>query len=223
MIWTDMPLAFFDLETTSPEPKSARIVTACVGRVDGSTVTSKTWLADPGVEIPEGATEIHGITTDHAREHGRPHVDVVHEIAAEIKQVWKEGRVLCAFNACYDLTVMHTQLAGKFQVTGPVADPFVLDRGLDSFRKGQRTLAAVCEHYGITLGQAHDAEADALAAARLAWKIPRRFPILTMIGPDELMAKQTEMHRERQLDFIAYRKRNGKPTDDVNTAWPIAS
>ncbi|WP_280762167.1 exonuclease domain-containing protein [Prescottella agglutinans] len=218
-----MDLAFFDVESTSPDPKTARIVTACVGRVDGSTVTSKTWLADPGCEIPAGATEIHGITTEHAREHGRPHDEVVNEVADEIVNMWAEDRVLCAFNAVYDLTVLHTQTAGRFTVDGPVCDPYVLDRGLDTYRRGSRKLGAVCEHYGVKLDNAHEAEADAIAAARLAWMMPRRYPILTLIGPNELMAKQTEMHRERQLDYIAYRKREGKPTDDINTAWPLAA
>ncbi|WP_238840762.1 exonuclease domain-containing protein [Prescottella equi] len=223
MIWSDMDLAFFDVESTGRDPRTARIVTACVGRVDGSQVTSHTWLANPGCEIPDEAAAIHGVTTEQAREHGRPHDDVVSEIADEIRAVWAEGRVLCAYNAVYDLTVMHTQTAGRFTVDGPVCDPYVLDRGLDTYRRGSRKLDAVCDHYGITLGKAHDAEADAVAAARLAWKMPRRFPILTLIGPDELMAKQAVMHRERQLDFIQHLKRQGKPTDDVNTSWPLAA
>ena len=223
MIWTEQPLAFFDLETTAPEPTQARIVTGCIGRVDGSQVSSKQWLADPGVEIPDEAAAIHGISTEHAREHGRPHHEVVAEIIAELAAVWKEGRVLCIYNANYDLTVLHTQSAGRFQVTGPVADPFVMDRQLDQYRKGSRKLGDVCAHYGVRLDEAHNAEADAVAAARLVWKLARRYPILQLISADELMERQASWHKERQRSYAEYLIRQKKSPIGVDGSWPIRS
>lgn len=221
MIWTELPLAFFDLETTGVDPKVCRIVTACVGRVDGSSVTSKKWLADPGVDIPEESSKIHGITTEQAREHGRPHVEVVNEIADELKECWNEGRAVAIYNAVYDLTVLHTQTAGKFTVDGPVIDPFVLVREFDK-RTGNRRLEAVCERYGINLGNAHDAEADALAAARLAWKLPRVFPILSLIDADELMRQQTSLYR-RQREQDQARQQAYRSGGAFNFSWPIAA
>lgn len=221
MIWTELPLAFFDLETTGVDPKECRIVTACVGRVDGSTVTSKNWMADPGVEIPEESSKVHGVTTEHAREHGRPHVEVVHEVVAELRACWEEGRAVAIYNAVYDLTVLHTQTAGKFTVDGPVIDPFVLVREFDK-RTGNRRLEAVCERYGIPLGNAHDAEADALAAARLAWKIPRVFPILSLIDADELMRQQTSLYRRQQEQDQARQQAYGNG-GTFNFSWPIAA
>lgn len=221
MIWSDLPLAYFDLETTGVDPKTCRIVTACVGRVDGSTTTSKKWLADPGVEIPESAAKVHGITTEHARTHGRPHVEVVHEVVAELRECWKEGRAIAIYNAAYDLTVLHTQTGGKFTVDGPVVDPFVLITEFDK-RTGNRRLATVCERYGIALGNAHDAEADALAAARLAWKIPRVFPILALVGTDELMRQQAALYRRHQQQAQA-RQQPYRSGGSFNTSWPIAA
>lgn len=221
MIWTELPLAYFDLETTSAQPKDARIVTACVGRVDGSKTSSTTWLADPGVEIPEAAAAVHGISTEHARTHGRPHVEVLHEVVAELRACWKEGRAVAIYNAAYDLTVLHTQAGGKFTVDGPVIDPFVLITEFDK-RTGNRRLASVCERFGIALGNAHDAEADALAAARLAWKVSRTFPILSLIDADELMRKQAEFYRRHQQQAQA-RQQAYRSGGTFNTSWPIAA
>lgn len=68
MSLTPPALAVFDLETTGVDVTSARIVTAFVGvlSVDGTLISSRSWLADPGVEIPAGAAAIHGITTERA-------------------------------------------------------------------------------------------------------------------------------------------------------------
>jgi DNA polymerase III subunit epsilon len=57
-----------------------------------------------------------------------------------------------------------------------VVDPMVIDKHLDRFRKGRRTLAAICEAYGVDLpaDEAHTAGADALAACRAAWVLGAR-------------------------------------------------
>ena len=75
-------LAVFDVETTGIDVETAHIVSACVAvlEADGEVVDRWDWLADPGVEIPEGASAVHGITTERARALGRPAVDVVAEI-----------------------------------------------------------------------------------------------------------------------------------------------
>ena len=56
-----------------------------------------------------------------------------------------------------------------------VLDPRVLDRHLDRYRKGRRTLTDLCAHYGVTLEGAHDAAADALAALEVVRALGRRF------------------------------------------------
>lgn len=217
-LWTDMPLAYLDLETTSVNPHEARIVTACVGRVDVERIM---FLADPGIEIPAQATAVHGITTDQAR-NGMPHERVVASLIGEMRSAWAAGYIVAAFNACYDLTVLHTQSGGEFTVDGPVVDPFVIDRALDPYRRGSRKLADVCAHYGVRFDAAHEAASDALAAARLAWKVGRRFPELAVTA-DELMELQQRWHRARQDSYIDYLLRHGKSADDVNRDWPLQS
>lgn len=210
----------FDLETTSANPLEARIVTSALVRIDGRSVDAVEHLADPGVEIPEGATKIHGISTEKARAEGRPHDEVLAETVQQIKQAWEDGLTLIVYNASYDLTVLR-QLTGDFTVTGPVFDPYAVDRIKDPYRKGSRTLTSMCEHYGVELGNAHEATADALAAARIAWKQVRQWPELGRMGTGDLMEFQAVGYHDRQSDFARYLKGQGKDPSTVNTSWPM--
>ena len=65
-------LAVFDLETTGLDLDTSRIVTAAVAVIDsnGEPTEVHEWLVNPGIEIPEAAANVHGITTDMARANG---------------------------------------------------------------------------------------------------------------------------------------------------------
>ena len=197
------------------------MVSSALVEIDGPRRREHGWLADPGIEIPAGATAVHGITTAWARSHGRPHQEVVSETVAGIRRGWAEGRTLVVFNAAYDLTILH-RWDPSFKIDGPVVDPFVVDRAMDPYRRGKRTLGALCALHGVQLDAAHEAGADALAAARLAWKL--------LGGPQgadgadwrEFNARQAGWHEARQRDFAAYLERTGKDSSSVNTRWPIA-
>lgn len=214
----------FDLETTSANPLEARIVTSALVRIDGREVTATEHLADPGVEIPEQAAAIHGISTEKARAEGRPHNEVLKETVDTIKQAWDDGFTLIVFNAPYDLTVLRA-LTGDFTVTGPVFDPLLIDRAMDRYRKGgKRNLGALSEHYGVQLENAHEATSDAMAAARIAWKqVNSVWPELAQKDLDELMEFQAVKNFEIQTDFRKYMESRGRDTSGINTAWPMIS
>lgn len=213
----------FDLETTSANPKNARIVTSALVRIDGRDVQKVEHLADPGVEIPQAATEVHGITTEKAQAEGRPHEEVLKDTVDAIKTAWDDGLTLIVYNAAFDLTVLRS-LTGDFTVTGPVFDPYVIDRVSDKWRKGKRTLGAVCEHYGVELGNAHEATADALAAARVAWKqVRQHYPNLAQMDENELMEFQAVKWYEDRVAFKKYLEGKGRDASDVSTAWPLIS
>ena len=211
----------FDLETTSANPKEARIVTSALVRIDGRDVQEIEHLADPGIEIPQEATNVHGITTEKARAEGRPHEEVLKDTVEAIKAAWEDGLTLIVYNAAFDLTVLRS-LTGDFTVTGPVYDPYVIDRVSDKWRKGKRTLGAVCEHYGVELGNAHEATADALAAARVAWKqVRQHYPNLAQMDDNELMEFQAVKWYEDRVAFKKYLEGKGRDASDVSTAWPL--
>ncbi|WP_034659259.1 MULTISPECIES: 3'-5' exonuclease [unclassified Corynebacterium] len=213
----------FDLETTSANPKDARIVTSALVRIDGRDVQKVEHLADPGIEIPQAATDVHGITTERAQAEGRPHEEVLKDTVDAIKAAWDDGLTLIVYNAAFDLTVLRS-LTGDFTVTGPVFDPYVIDRVSDKWRKGKRTLGAACEHYGVELGNAHEATADALAAARVAWKqVRQHYPNLAQMDENELMEFQAVKWYEDRVAFKKYLEGKGRDASDVSTAWPLIS
>ncbi|MDK4294594.1 3'-5' exonuclease [Corynebacterium segmentosum] len=213
----------FDLETTSANPKDARIVTSALVRIDGRDVQKVEHLADPGIEIPQAATDVHGITTEKAQAEGHPHEEVLKNTVDAIKEAWDDGLTLIVYNAAFDLTVLRS-LTGDFTVTGPVFDPYVIDRVSDKWRKGKRTLGAVCEHYGVELGNAHEATADALAAARVAWKqVRQHYPNLAQMDENELMEFQAVKWYEDRVAFKKYLEGKGRDASDVSTAWPLIS
>ena len=211
----------FDLETTSVNPRTARIVTSSLVTIDGAQANAHEALADPGVEIPAEAAAVHGITTEYARAHGRPHDEVLRETVDMIKRGWEDGLTLIVFNAPYDLSVLR-QLTGDFTVTGPVFDPLVIDRAKDRYRKGKRNLGALCELYGVKLDNAHDATADATAAARLAWKQVRStYPELAQMSTDELMEFQAVEYYKLQTELREFFESKGRDVSNLTTSWPM--
>lgn len=191
--WWDGRLVGFDLETTSPQPEDARIVTAALVEAGGGEpVRKRTWLINPGVEIPAEATAVHGITNERVIADGMPAAEALAEIAAALRQL-PAGAPLVIFNARYDCTVGDREFRRHGLATLAellpdlrVIDPSVIDKVLDRFRRSypgrltpeqakeraipsSRTLTGMCLHYGAKLDEAHDAAFDALAACRLAW------------------------------------------------------
>lgn len=214
-----------DLETTAVDVETARVVTACVAWVNLPEPEAPiSWLLDPGVDIPEETTAIHGITTEYAREHGKQPRGVLAAIREKVISAWELGYPVVAFNAAYDLTVLDRELRRHdlpgIDVHGLVVDPLVLDRHLDRFRRGPRKLTAMCAHYDVRLDGAHDATQDALAAARLAWRLFRLHPDLDGMDADDLYALQVDAHRAWADGFEAYLRSQGKG-DVIDRAWPI--
>ena len=114
--WPFGPLLGFDTETTGVNPSRDRLVTAALVRrterpVFGDRQQSvTTWLADPGVEIPEAASAVHGVTTERARAEGRPVAEVLAEVSDQLVTAMAAGTPVVAFNASYDLTLMEAEL-----------------------------------------------------------------------------------------------------------------
>lgn len=211
----------FDLETTSANPREARVVTSALVRIDDGVVDANETLADPGIEIPEEAAKVHGITTERARAEGRDHAEVVRETVEAIKKGWEDGLTLVVFNAPYDLTVLRN-LTGDFTVTGPVFDPLVVDRAKDRYRTGPRNLTAMCEHYGVRIDNAHEATADAFAAARVAWmQVRKAYPDLAEMESGDLMEWQAVEYFRMQTDRKKYFETAGRDASGVLTAWPM--
>ena len=220
-------LAVFDLETTGIDDDTCRIVTAHVGVIgaDGEVLERCEWLVDPGVEIPTAASLIHGVTTERARLEGQVAAVAVAEIIDALADVAKRGLPIVAYNAAYDLTILEREAAryGRTPLPGPgpVIDPLVIDKAVDRYRRGKRTLTATAAHYGVELPNAHDAGADAVAAGRVAQAIARAYPELAAVAVAELHARQVDWCREQAESYQAWRRANGEPEFTTSGAWPV--
>lgn len=230
MSWHQGRLCPFDLETTGVDPHRDRIVTAAVIAAGGDQPTqTRGWLVDPGIEISAGAAAVHGISTEQARAEGRPAAEAVWEIADSVLAAAANGWPVVGHNVTYDLTMLtaecirhgHQSYAEQLQRIRPVIDTLVLDKWADRYRKGSRKLVDVARHYGVQLTdeEAHGAEADALAAGRIAWHIANKYPG-AQGSALEVHAWLVDEKREQAESFGAYLRKQGKP-DDVAREWPI--
>jgi len=63
------PLCFFDLETTGVNVVSDRIVEIAVLKLlPNGNKEGKTWLVNPEMPIPKGASDVHGITNEQVKD-----------------------------------------------------------------------------------------------------------------------------------------------------------
>ncbi|MER6118308.1 3'-5' exonuclease [Streptomyces sp. A0642] len=230
--WYEGPLAAFDTETTGVDVEQDRIVSAALVVQDsaGGRPRVTRWLVNPGIPVPLGATEIHGLTDDHLQRNGRWPAPVVEEIARALAEQSAAGRPLVVMNAPFDLTLLDRELkrhrasslAGYLQ-NAPlcVLDPRVLDKHLDRYRKGRRTLTDLCELYGVVLDGAHDAAADAAASLELVRAVGRRFAArLERLTPAELHTLQAVWHAAQARGLQAWFAKSGTP-ETVDPAWPL--
>jgi DNA polymerase-3 subunit epsilon len=229
--WFEGRLAAYDIETTGTDTENDRIVTAAVSIVGGGMESeSRTWLVDPGIEIPAEATDVHGITTEKARAEGQSAASAVAEITGVLATVVAEDIPIVAFNARFDLTILDREARRHGveplieKVGGPegllVIDPYVLEKQINKFRKGSRTLSILCQDYGIPLTDAHAADADALAAARLAWRLGRINAELGAYDLPTLHDDQILWADEQGRSLQEFFDSQGR-SETVQTVWPL--
>ena len=218
-------IAVFDLETTGLDLREARIVTACAVELDASgNIVGRDleWLADPGIEIPEVAASVHGVTTEIAREKGRPAADVVAEIVATLRGYFERGIPVVAYNAPYDFTILFHEAVRHglepIENPRPVIDPLVLDKHFDRYRSGKRRLENAAIQYGVSLTDAHNATADAVAAGRVAQAIFAKYPMPQDVN--ELHDAQVLWSKEQDISFAEFMVKKD-PTFTPTFGWPL--
>ena len=163
----------FDLETTGFSPNKHRIVQyALVGcDADGTSMYTEE-LVNPRMKIPIETTRVHGISDGDVR--NMPQFsEYVSEITAAM-----EGAVIVGHNVDkFDWPFLRAEFlrAGK-----PMPKPLAI---LDTLRIARKLkippshkLGALCEHFGISLENAHTAGADAAATLLLLHKMMDAHP-----------------------------------------------
>jgi DNA polymerase-3 subunit epsilon len=222
--WHTGLLGSYDCETTGTDPFSARLVSAAFVTSSGERYE---FLVDPGVEIPAEAAAVHGISTEHARAHGSAPGPALERIAALLADHMAAGAPLVVFNAPYDLTLLEAELERHGlralrdrAPVAPIVDPLIIDRAMDRYRKGSRTLESQCAHYGVAIENAHDACADAVAALGVARAQAVRYPEVAESTAADLHARQVAWKAAADADFAQYKARRGEP-HTPEPGWPI--
>ena len=219
-------LGVFDLETTGVDVTTSRIVSANVSVIgpDGTPLERTDWLANPGIDIPEQASNVHGITTEVAQRDGRPAPEVVAEIVAAVKEILQRDIPLVIYNAPYDLTLLRYESVRHriepLTNPTPIIDPLVIDKAVDKYRRGKRTLEAASEFYGVDLQDAHDAGADAIAAGRVAQAMAVKHSDKLNISAQELHRAQIAWSAEQSASFADYMRRTHNPDFVETSGWP---
>lgn len=167
------PIVFFDLETTGVNVTKDRIVQIAIHKIDlNGEQTSKKLLVNPGIPIPAGATEIHGITNEMVA--GSPTFKQISKSLAE--QLY--GCDLAGFNSdVFDIPL----LIEEFNRVGiEFPDPEVNISFVDVLKIERRvnshTLSETYKRYtGKDLDGAHDAMVDVMGTAEILMEQLEKF------------------------------------------------
>jgi len=196
-------------------------------------------LVNPGIDIPEEATDVHEITTEEVKAEGRNAPEAIEEITSTLTIQVKHGIPIAAFNAPFDLTILDREArrygikplidrVGENKML--VLDPKIIDKQIDRYRKGKRTLEALCQEYGVPLENAHSALNDALAAATLADKLLAGGYIEVMTPTNKVKDKIALLHilHREQIRWAAEQAESLQQFYEshgefryIEKAWPI--
>lgn len=224
------PMVGFDVETTGLDKVTERIVTASLVTENGS----RNWLVNPEYRIDEGASRVHGITDEKAQKDGQDARTALEEIISALAEHSQQGHVIVGYNVIYDFTILEyeakrhglTPLSQRASLD-TVMDPFILDKALNTYRSGKRTLEKLTEIYGIPLDNAHEAWADAQAAVQLFRALVQQSVEegkSVDVEPQKLHNWHVVWKRRQDMSFADYlrtRPINRVDNPDVPSGWPI--
>jgi DNA polymerase-3 subunit epsilon len=244
--WGPLPwylnlLTAFDLESTGIDTRNDRIVTGYVATTLGPdipgwcVVPGASVVIDPGVPIPKGASDTHGITDEYVRAKGMSPADGVNGIAEALARSLKARIPVVGFNLACDFALLHwecirhglptvAERVGRARdaMVGPVIDAYVLDRHVEPYRRGKRKLDVVATGvYGVPEWPAHAADGDAHAAALMARVIGGLYPDLGALSAVDLHLQQKVWRAAQQRELQSYfRTMKGQPDAYCDPCWP---
>jgi DNA polymerase-3 subunit epsilon len=245
--WWRQPITPFDLETSGVRTREDRIVTGFVGVLDAQAMRVRVdarVLVDPGVPIPAEATAVHGITDAMVQAKGAPPADSVYAITKALADSLKARIPVVGMNVSFDLSMLYweclrhgvptlAEMLGYHPAApvGPVIDALVLDKHVDTFRKGSRKLddhpekgPGLATYYGVPLTEAHNAQADAIAAALVAVRIAEKYGMGGDITDDAaaLHGLQKFWAVEQRISLERYLRRKN-PATTLDRCWPLCT
>lgn len=201
-------------DTAVPDP---RVIELGAVRFDDGVETGRFCsLVRTGVPIPAEATAIHGITDERCAD------------APPIAQAWKgvlelvaaPTDIVIAYNGAFDARFLSRDIkrarAEGFDIAKPprVLMPpwgdvlvWIRHEKLDKWvpGKGRHKLSATCQRWGVSLEQAHSAEADARACGQLWLAMERKVRSCVDAGDvASLLRVQSMLYEQQQRELNEY-------------------
>lgn len=224
MLQLKKPLAFIDLETTGVNPGTDRIVEIAIVKIlpDG-TKSVKCKRINPGMPIPKGASDIHGITDEMVKDE-----PTFKQIAQELKQML-DGCDLAGYNSNrFDIPLLMEEFL-RSEVDFDMKNRKLLDVQNIFHKMEPRTLTAAYKFYcSKSLDGAHSAEVDATATYEILEAQIKHYTdlgnnidsILKVIGEDQVVDFARRFVMENGTEVFNFGKFKGRPVADVLKSEP---
>ncbi|CEN37097.1 3'-5' exonuclease [Capnocytophaga cynodegmi] len=196
------PICFFDLETTGTDITKDRIVEISILKVyPNGNKESKTWLVNPTIPIPKGASDVHGITNE--RVANEP---TFKELAKTIHNMIKDSDLAGYNSDRFDIPLLAEEML-RAEVDFDLGNRVTVDVQTIFHKMEQRTLSAAYKFYcGKTLDNAHSAAADTNATYEILKSQLDRYSEL-----ENDMKKLSEFTTRKQaVDFAGFIALNDK-------------
>jgi DNA polymerase-3 subunit epsilon len=218
------PLAIIDLETTGINLGSDRIVEIAIVKImqDGKK-TIKRKLINPEMPIPQGSTDIHGITNEMIKD-----APTFRQVANELKQ-FLDNCDLAGYNSNrFDIPMLveeFLRVGMEFEGKGRK----LLDVQKIFHMMEQRTLSAAYRFYcNKELEGAHGAEADASATWEVLEAQVVKYPqlgtnietILKCIGEEPVVDFARRFALENGIEVFNFGKHKGRSVAEILKAEP---
>jgi DNA polymerase-3 subunit epsilon len=135
-------------------------------------------------------------------------------------ELWTPATPRCAFNAAFDLTMLDAELqrhlGQRLVLRGPVIDPQCIHRQLHPDGSGRPRLGELCDDYEVGHDGAHTSEGDALAAARLVWRLAKTEPErVGLVAPNVLHSRQVGWHHEQEQVYADMLEREAEGDQSI--------
>ena len=219
------PVVFFDLETTGVNIATDRIVEISYLKVyPNGNEMSRTMRINPGMHIPEQASEVHGIYDEDVKD-CPTFKQVAREIAADF-----EGADIAGFNSNrFDVPLLAEEFL-RADVDLDMTRRKFIDVQVIFHKMEQRTLVAAMKFYcGKELEGAHSADADTRATYEVLKAQLDRYPELQndVAWLSEFSSHTSNVdfagrivYNEQGVEVFNFGKYKGIPVQEVFRRYP---
>jgi DNA polymerase-3 subunit epsilon len=213
------PIAFIDLETTGINISTDRIVEIAIVKIspDGSKLVKRK-IINPTIPIPQGATDVHGITNEMVKD-----APTFKQASNEIKQ-FIEGCDIGGYNSNrFDIPMLVEEFL-RCELNIDIENRKLVDVQKVYHLMEQRTLSAAYKFYcQKDLEGAHGAEVDATATYEVLEAQIEKYSqigntiesIIKFTGEEQIVDFSRRFIMENGVEVFNFGKHKGKPVTRV--------